>query len=534
MKPLVKRFSLSTLCLVGLVFVAAQTGGCLIPSNDPMPGDVQEVENPPPDVENPPPDDVDAGPLPVDAEVLPDGLPSVEVPIAYADAAFSPNGRYVLRLSLDAGGQGCLSVADLDQWKVHHLDDVCNLRWIDFSPDGSVAYLLEVTGNMVTALNLDDLSLTASYETSDIYSTMDVSPGGDSLVLTNKPTTNWTESQYEWNTYNMELRHLGIVRPGDNLVHEQTFPYAIRSIAFSPVDDAVLVTMSWWKEDGLPEAQVHFMNPVTGVVENDIAFPNCADEDAVQPEGTLAILSPNQCFVHPIVLSPPPEEEWSNEEEGDTWTGWDDSWEDDWDEWDEFDDADPASIIDLTTREFVGNLPGFGPVQFSPDGKTAVAFSRQETMMKQWNMFQQRTVGLVIIRLEDLYWKVVEYGDDEPDYFFGLKSDRLFLHDQEGGSDRVVTMDMPTEELTVMGGAPSHFAGKTMTADGNAIYMVYEGALRRLNAGGESVSNIPLDFTAGQISARPQNDYLIVTDADSSTIHLLDLASDTVEKSLEM
>ena len=515
MKPLVNPFSFATLCLVGLIFVAAQTSGCLIPSSDPMPGDV-------PDVEDPPPDDIDAGPLPVEVVVQPDGGPAVTVPTAYADAAFSPDGRFVLRQALDADGQGCLTVADLDEWKVDHLDDVCNVRWIEFSPDGAVAYLLEVTGNMVTALKLDDLSSKATYATSDIYSTMDVSPDGESLVLTNKPTTNWSESQYEWNTYDMDLRHLGIVRPGNNLVHEQTFPYAIRSIAFSPVDGAVLVSMSWWKEDGLPEAQVHFMNPVTGVVEDDIAFPNCADEVAVQPEGTLAILSPNQCFVHPIILAPPEvEEEWPPPE-------------DEWEEWDEWDDADPASVIDLTTREFVGNLPGFGPVQFSPDGKTAVAFSRQETMMKQWNMFQKKAVGLIIIRLEDLYWKVLDYGDDEPDYFFGLHSDRLFLHDQEGGSDRVVALDMPSEELSVMSGSPSHFEGKTVTADGKAIYMVYEGSLRRLNANGESISDVPLDFTVGQISSRPQNDYLIVTETDGSTIHLLDLETKTVEKSLEM
>jgi len=518
MKPLVKTFSMSTLCLVGLIFVAAQTGGCLIPSNDPMPADV-------PDVEDPPPDDVDAGPLPDDVAPDgpgPDGGPVATVPAAYADAAFSPDGRFVLRQALDADGQGCLSVADLEEWKVDHLEDVCNLRWIEFSPDGAVAYLLEVSGNAVTALKLDDLSTEEVYETSDIYSTMDVSPDGESLVLTNKPTTDWSESQYEWNTYDMDLRHLGIVRPSEGAVHEQTFPFAIRSVAFSPVDGAVLVAMSWWKEDGLPEAQVHFMNPASGVVEDDITFPNCADEVAVQPEGTLAILSPNQCFVHPIILAPPEvEEEWPPPE-------------DEWEEWEDWDDADPASVIDLTTREFVGNLPGFGTVQFSPDGETAVAFSRQETMMKQWNMFQKRAVGLILIRLEDLYWKVVDYGDDEPDYFFGLNSDRLFLHDQEGGSDRIVALDMPSEELMVMSGPPSHFEGKAVTADGKAIYMVYEGALRRLAAEGESVSIVALDFTVGQISSRPQNDFLILTETDGAKVHLLDLATDTVEKSLEM
>ena len=518
MKPLVKTFSMSTLCLVGLIFVAAQTGGCLIPSNDPMPADV-------PDVEDPPPDDVDAGPLPDDVDPDgpgPDGGPVATVPAAYADAAFSPDGRFVLRQALDADGQGCLSVADLEEWKVDHLEDVCNLRWIEFSPDGAVAYLLEVSGNAVTALKLDDLSTEEVYETSDIYSTMDVSPDGESLVLTNKPTTDWSESQYEWNTYDMDLRHLGIVRPSEGAVHEQTFPFAIRSVAFSPVDGAVLVAMSWWKEDGLPEAQVHFMNPASGVVEDDITFPNCADEVAVQPEGTLAILSPNQCFVHPIILAPPEvEEEWPPPE-------------DEWEEWEDWDDADPASVIDLTTREFVGNLPGFGTVQFSPDGETAVAFSRQETMMKQWNMFQKRAVGLILIRLEDLYWKVVDYGDDEPDYFIDPSGDHLYLHDEEPGHDRIVRLDLATDAMAVLEGPPTHLDDRSLAPDGAAIYVVAESQLRRVPVGGAAIEPMPLPFTPSQVFARPQGDALAVTETGNAAVHLVNPADGAVLSSIDL
>ena len=253
-----------------------------------------------------------------------------------------------------------------------------------------------------------------------------------------------------------------------------------------------------------------------------MSFPNCADEVAVQPEGTVALLAPKQCFVHPLVLGPPePEEEWSDPE-------------DDWDEWDEWEDADPTSVIDLTTREFVGNLPGFGPIVFSGDGRTAVAFSRQETLMKQWNIFQQLPVGLIIIRLEDLYWQVVEYGADEPDYFFDLTDEVLFLHDREGGKDRVVRMNVDSKELQVLDGLPTQFEGMAPTLDGSAIYTVFEGKVRLVKVDGEAVSELALDFAVSQVFARPQNDLLVVTSADNENVYLVAIENGSVQDSLAL
>jgi hypothetical protein len=291
-------------------------------------------------------------------------------------------------------------------------------------------------------------------------------------------------------------------------VHEQFFPYAVRSTAFSPVDRALLVSMSWWKEDGLPEAQVHFMNTATGVVEDTIAFPNCADELVVQPEGDLAILAPTQCFVHPVTLAPEVvPEEWPDDEE-------------EWDEWDEWDEADPCSVIDLVERKFVGNLPGFGPVEFSGDGQTAVAFSRQETMMKQWNVFQQKLVGLIFIRMSDLYWKVVEYGSDEPDYFFDMGSMHLYLHDQEGGKDRLVRMDADTKEISVLSGPPATFEEKAEMADGS-LYLVHQGKLLTVPSGGLETVEVALPAAAAQVFARPQGDSTVVFSPDGASVLMI-------------
>jgi len=454
--------------------------------------------------------------FPQDVQVSPvEGIP-------FTRAVFDPKGRYLLAQVGADGGQQCLAVADLDEWTVKFPEGRCGLRWIAFPPWGKTAWLLKSSGAEVEDLGLAELSPQAQLYTQDIYSTMALSPEGDTLVLTNQPVTAWSESQYEWNTYNMDMRHLAALRPlDDGVAHEQTFPYAIRSVAFSPNDGAVLVAMSWWKEDGLPEAQVDFMNPMSGAVEANITFPNCADEVMVQPGGKLAILSPNQCFVHPIQVGPPSgeEDEWPEPEE-------------EWEEWEEFDEGDPCSVIDLEKREFVGNLPGFGPVAFSPDGETAVAFSRQETMMKQWNMFQEEPVGLIFIRMEDLYWKVVEYGGDEPDYFFDPSGNNLLLHDREGGVDRILRMNPEDFTKTVYSGLPASLDERALSADGQEIFVASNGKLLRAALDGNSVVEVTLPFQVSQVFARPQGDFLVVVSPGNAALHAVDLAGNVLKELL--
>ena len=465
--------------------------------NEPNNPDNPVAPEAPGDPENP--DD------PGDPENPDDPETPVTVPVTpFLRAELSPDGRYLL-VQRDTDKGFCLVVVDVEEGEVHVSEGACDLRWFAFSPDGEMAFLLSANGLDVDVLTLATLHVVPGFKLANPYTVLEVSPDGEFLVLSNKPMDEWSEAQYEWSTYLMDLRRITVVDLAHDAVHEQFFPYAVRSTAFSPVDRALLVAMSWWKADGLPEAQVHFMNTATGVVENTIVFPNCADEVVVQPEGELAILAPTQCFVHPITLAPEvvPEEFPDAEEE--------------WDEWDE---ADPCSVIDLVERKFVGNLPGFGPVAFSGDGQTAVAFSRQETMMKQWNMFQQKLVGLIFIRMSDLYWKVVEYGTDEPDYFFDLGSQHLYLHDREGGTDRLVRMEADSKNMDVLTGPPATFEEKAEAPDGT-LYLVHEGKLLSVAPGGLETVDVNLSTAAGQVFSRPQGDSVVVYSQDGSSALLV-------------
>ena len=460
-------------------------------------------------------------------DVIPDPRGDIDIPDfgdpsapLFTDAALSPDGRYLL---VQTGDEPCLVVVDVQEGTVGKPADLCGIRWIGFAPDSGVAYLLLASGNAMAALQLSDLAVIDTLETGGVYSVLDVSPDGATVALSNVPSTLWTETQYEWNTDDAGMRLLATLRPATGTVSELTTPFALRDVTFSPVDGAVLGVSSRWKGDGMPEAQIYWVNPVNGVLEDQVDFMNCADELAIQPDGIIALLSPNQCMVHPVVFPPPPEvEEWPSTPE------------DEWDDWDDWDDGDPVSVIDLETRTFEGNLPGFGPVAFSPDGETAVAFSRRETLMTQWNVFQQNFVGLVFIRMADLYWSVLEYGDDEPDYFFDPSGNHLYLHDRDGGEDRIVRLDLATDAFAVLEGPATHLEGKTLTPDGAAIYIVAEDELRRVTIGGAAIEPMPLPFTPAQVFARPQGDSLVVTESGNTAVHLVHPSEGTVLSSITL
>ncbi len=498
-------------------------------SEGPMPGDQTAGT---PDVGTPDDGDPDIGDGDGDVNINGDGdvningdgleLPDFGDPAGpgFVGAVLSPDGRYLL---VQVGEPACLTVADLQEGTASAPEGLCGIRWIGFAPHGAAAYILLASGTTVATLELADVAVGAEVDTLSEYTTLDVSPDGATVALSNVPTTPWTESEYEWNTADPGMRRLAVIRPATGTVAELSTPFALRDVAFSPVDGAVLGVSSRWKGDGWPEAQVYWIDPVTGTLEDQVEFLNCADELAIQPGGITALLSPNQCMVHPVVLPPPPEvEEWPSTPE------------EEWDDWEDWDDGDPVSVIDLETRTFEGNLPGFGPVAFSPDGGTAVAFSRRETLMTQWNVFQQRVVGLVFIRMSDLYWSVFEYGDDEPDYFVDPSGAHLYLHDREPGEDRIVRLDMATEAMAVLEGPPTHLDGRALSPDGAAIYVIAGDELRRVPVGGATIEPMPLPFTPSQVFTRPQGDALVVTEADNAKVHLVGPAEGTVLSTIDL
>jgi hypothetical protein len=481
--------------------------------DEPIPDDLPDGE---PDGSEP--DEVPDGEVP-DGEPVdedPDTIPVDPSPMSapvFERAAFDPAGRYVLQLVEMLDGR-CLAVADIDTGVVEHDGSLCGLRWIEIGPEGR-AYLLSMDGHTVTALDLASMAVVESYALSNEYRVLDLSPDLNALVASNRPVRQFDLTQYEWRITDLSLRFVAVVDLAAEVVHEQPFPFAIRSIAFSSVDGAVLVGAGWWQATGLPETRVYWMNPVSGLVEDEVAFPNCPADLQVQPQGSLLLMSPNVCFLHSVTLAPPPVAEGPSEEWEEEWEEWED--EEEWDDW----DSDPVSIVELTTREYVGKLPGFGPLALSPDGTTAVGFSRQQALMKQWNMFQQSAHGLLLIRLSDLYWKFLEHGTGEPDFSFAAGG-KLLIHDRADGVDRLLKMSLETEGVEEFSGPPTTLDESSFAPDGTVLYTILGGEVLRVEVGANAISTIATPTAVAQIFARPQGDLVVAAGAASTILHLLD------------
>jgi hypothetical protein len=503
------------------VFILALgTCGCDFESEAEMPSVDEEVipDEPAPDEvpdgepdENTPDEEPDGEPV----EEVPDTTPVDPSPMSapvFERAAFDPAGRYVLQLVQMQDGR-CLAVADVETGLVEHDGSFCGLRWIEVAAEGR-AYLLSTDGHTVTELDLPSMDVIESYALSNEYRVLDLSPDLQALVASNRPVRQFDLTQYEWRITDLALRFVAVVDLAAEVVHEQPFPFAIRSVAFSPVDDAVLVGAGWWQANGLPETRVYWMNPESGVVEDEVAFPNCPADLQVQPQGTLLLMSPNVCFLHPVTLAPPPVVEEPSEEWEEDWEEWEDG--EDWDEW----DSDPVSIVELATREYVGKLPGFGPLALSPDGTTAVGFSRQQALMKQWNMFQQSPHGLLLIRLSDLYWKFLEHGNGEPDFSFAAGGE-LLIHDRSDGVDRLLKMSMETEEVEDFSGPATTLDESSFASAGAVLYTVSDGDLLRVEVSANAISTLATPTAVAQVFARPQGDLVVAAGADSTILHLL-------------
>ena len=116
--------------------------------------------------------------------------------------------------------------------------------------------------------------------------------------------------------------------------------------AFLPKAGKAIIVGHTTFTDHKPSTPVSILDLATSATAQ-ITIPNCEAPVEVLPDETRALVSPTFC------------EEARSSNPKDTWTN-----------------PDPVSVIDITAEglSFLKNLPGFGPVALSPDGKRAVAY----------------------------------------------------------------------------------------------------------------------------------------------------------------
>ena len=423
----------------------------------------------------------------------PDDQRTWQYKLVYSDVILSPDGRLLLAMVPAPGpGKGfaapglVLLARDLQSGVEHLLPDLVDLRRINFSADGAVAWLLRADGQTVTQLDLATLEPGPSHKLDSVFTVLDVTPEGRYLLLSNVARAAVEANPYpphcggilgaSYDGKEADRCHVGVIDLKTGQAHTFATPEPVRDLDFSPAHDEVLLTWSRLV-DGQPRATVAFYDPATASTTALVEVANCAGELKRVPGSNLALMAPTTCG------------------------------------------RDPISIFDLAKRAHVEDLPGYGPVAISADGKTAIGFTRRQDMIDTWGTTSQNTkTGLIFIDLASRSWQVVDYGERLPGWT--LSPDGQWLYTFE--HNNLARWHVPTRERTAVTDkvAPERFV---WSADGKQMHFLTGGNLFRLDAGAATIAQVPMDQQAELINIRPQEDFLVLGRRHAPTFYAVPL-----------
>lgn len=457
--------------------------------------------------------------------------------LSYTDVIISPDGQFLLGMAPVPGpGEGfsdpglALVVQPLPAGPQLVFPTIRDLRRINFSPDGRDAYLLDSTGTRVSVFSLETFEILGAYEMHEpgksmrAYSVLDVTPDGRYLVASNLPTTDVEEIFFDdtncggaFAEGNRCRVHLVDMLSG--LQHTLMLDQPVRDIDFGPYGELLLTASHPNFDLDINVATIWFVDPATGTVLKELDFPNCADELKLQPGGTLALLSPTTCRA-PSTLS-----------------------------------QDPISVIDLNTRTFLGNLPGFGPVTISEDGSTAVGFTRKDDMLQAWNYSQVAEVGLIQVDLGTLEWSVIEYGDEEPGYLLAPDGHTLYTYEEttvcqstrhtdnswhsecEPGPANLTRIDLTLGMKVPVAGPQARLRHFVITPDKSTLYALNrDHQLIALPFGSAMTAQVPLPLGASPdlMNIRKQGDLIVLGYSTAPQFHVLSVQDLVVIQTLTL
>jgi WD40 repeat protein len=258
------------------------------------------------------------------------------------ESAVSPDGTYFLALSnrrlvyweLDAPAleATCAAAAGFLGGELAHsseyVPEVMEPARLVFSSDSKRFFVTSTGCGRVWAVNADTLEVAWRYEAILPAGLLYLSPGDQRLVIATGTTLTLLDAA-----------------SGERVAKRTLAP--IVDVTFTPDGARILVaTQETWK-DGQPSATIHDVQASNG---QSISFsvPNCASKVVVTPDGRKAFMAPTRCGFATTVVS-----------------GNDVTWGQGW---------DPVSVLDLVHDVWVRNLPGFGPVALTEDGRLGVAF----------------------------------------------------------------------------------------------------------------------------------------------------------------
>jgi len=447
----------------------------------------------------------------------------------YSDVILSPDGRRLLSMvpvpkadELFHSPALVLVAQDLPGGRMQSFPKLKNLRRINFSPDGETAYLLKEHGLDLAVLDLnkfdivDTLSLqisTAGYSGSydypgdPSYNVVDISPDGGFAVLSNLPTSDLEEDAFGVNCKGLngfDRCAVGFV----DLVSKESWAthldLPLRDLDFDVKEGGLIFTHSM----GGQQAKVTFYDLAARELTASTTFNNCADEMVVEKSRNIGLVSPRWCS------------------------------------------KDPISIVNLESRKFVKNLPGFGPVVVSRDGSTAVGFTRKNVMESEWQYYDQTAAyGLIIVDLDTLEWRVLDYGEVAPSYTVSPDGRYLYVYEheydynyQENQGWETTTMptnftqiDLVTLQQTKLSDTPTLLLDRFVWSDdGNRMYLLSDKDLYYIDKGIPAAHKLPLPVQPELMNLRPQQDFLLLGESDAPMYYLFDVAAGGLDGALSL
>ena len=444
--------------------------------------------------------------------------------VSYEDVVLSPDGRSLLAMvPIPGPGVGfdqpgmMLAVYRLPFGTPVYFPEIRDISRLNFAPDGGTAYALPKSGRKVYEIDLVNFAITKEHLTTARFGVVDVSPSGRYLVLTNLPTSDWLESLFGGG--NSDCQRHSTVQGSDDWdvcefeiidLQEETHvmgrsQWRLRDLDFVPGREEILTTCSNFV-GGRAHAYVDFVSLADGDVIEGLDFTNCADEMVIDKQRNLALLAPVDCI------------------------------------------QDPISVIDMESRTFVKNLPGYGPVVIAEDSSVAVGFTDRSILESDWGYHDQTTeYGLIFVNLDTLDYEIMDNGDVAPTYTLSPDGSRLYIYEHatkhwneetgqsEWGDGGLYRMDMTTHEKKRLGDRDYRLDRFVWTDDGSLMYFLNNEFLYSLDVSTDKVTPIPLYVRPELMNIRPQQDYLVLGEEQKPVFHLLSMEtgqlSDTIDLS---
>jgi len=330
------------------------------------------------------------------------------------------------------GDRGVYSV-DLQTFASVELELALDARRMAFAADDSAYFLTRLVGP--TGFGDHGLVEQVSLTTGRRLGSWPVPVGSASLTYDER-----SDRIALWSLFRNDLH---VLDPRSGTLRSFDLGRNLVDARWLPSGELGVVLATEFKGD-LPTAEVVLFSPTWR--QRRFEVPNCASRLVVSPVTDLALMAPMECI------------------------------------------KDPVSVIDLGRAAFVENLPGFGPVAFSPNGRTVVAFGRQADLA----LFGIKTgtpFSLLFIELDNrspgraaLTIDTLDIGDALPIYQVTPDGQVVLVYSvfDTASYDGIYLIDVATRSIRETSGPELPLDEFVITPDSRLVYLV-QGGLYRLD-----------------------------------------------------